>query len=905
MLEPAAERMSVEGDHDRDDQDGQMDTSTNHSQPPWHGTPPLNVQAEKIRAIRSTTQQKIGDEWYVVSMDWWSRWCQYVGYRDYSTAPVVGVPGETSHPGQIDNTKVLDPRYPSEVSRDAVKFRLFELLPKEAFDLLYQWYGSMQLPITGIVVEKRGQKEVELLFIGLRLGLKGQAPDTCPSMRFKPSRTKFGDLKELLCKTYNKPCDDTTRLWHLHKRGQPYKVLDDLDRTLQDYSDYIEDDEIIVLEEKQEGEWPESEGWPPGPYNRQLTPHSSPLSSGFSSPTAPARHRPGVCGLQNLGNTCFMNSALQCLSNTPPLTDYILANSYMAEINEKNPLGMRGEIALNYCHLVKDLWSGQHTSIAPRSFKLKLGQYQPRFSGYQQQDSQELLAFLLDGLHEDLNRVKQKPYIEMPDSDDQPEERKLAELSWEYHRKRNDSVIVDLFQGQFKSTLVCPTCGKRSITFDPFMYLSLPLPGKQRTVQVIVAPRTGPWVRYKVQVGDHASISALKVALSEKSGIPADKFVVYDVFQHKIYRELSNNDKLETIKDSDTTIAYEVATTNFLDDDWAVIRVDHRTESHHYSSSMREAAVPLLISVPRHKTTLQSLQQAVLNAVRQLCGPVRPQPVSVSVADADDPTAMSEDDRTDRGRQSVSPMGIDTPGSTFTTTSDGPGADAMSGLRLVFTKKIQYNHRPFTCPTDDRGNLIFPKEDYVVFAEWVRRDPSMAEFLDGNDKMPWIQDEMPDPVQQEGKESPVTLNDCLDLFTKQEQLGADDLWYCPKCKSHQQAYKKFDLWRLPRTLVVHLKRFSDSRWYRRKLDTFVDFPIEGLDLSKYMVSDAPHAGAMYDLHAVSNHMGGLGGGHYTAYAKNKVDGQWYNFDDASASLTSLPRIKSSSAYVLFYSRRDS
>jgi ubiquitin C-terminal hydrolase len=92
--------------------------------------------------------------------------------------------------------------------------------------------------------------------------------------------------------------------------------------------------------------------------------------------------------------------------------------------------------------------------------------------------------------------------------------------------------------------------------------------------------------------------------------------------------------------------------------------------------------------------------------------------------------------------------------------------------------------------------------------------------------------------------------------------------YCPRCKEHRQATKKLDLWTLPDILVVHLKRFSYSRYLKNKLDTFVNFPIRNLDLSKYVKSKdgQPH---VYDLYAISNHYGGLGGGHYTAYAKVK------------------------------------
>ena len=111
---------------------------------------------------------------------------------------------------------------------------------------------------------------------------------------------------------------------------------------------------------------------------------------------------PGLTGLGNLGNTCFMNSALQCLSNCVPLTQYFLAGNYKDELNRNNPLGMRGEIANAYAGLLNQIWNEQYSSVAPRQFKMQVGRFAPQFSGYQQQDSQELLAFLLDGLHEDL-----------------------------------------------------------------------------------------------------------------------------------------------------------------------------------------------------------------------------------------------------------------------------------------------------------------------------------------------------------------------------------------------------------------------------------------------------------------------------------------------------------------------
>ncbi|VDP04343.1 unnamed protein product [Schistosoma mattheei] len=95
-------------------------------------------------------------------------------------------------------------------------------------------------------------------------------------------------------------------------------------------------------------------------------PESQMLSLHGSSPPLV----PGVCGLNNLGNTCFMNSALQCMSNVPALTSYFLSGKWKSELNIRNPLGSQGRIAIAYADLIKQLWSGTRAYAVPREFKL-------------------------------------------------------------------------------------------------------------------------------------------------------------------------------------------------------------------------------------------------------------------------------------------------------------------------------------------------------------------------------------------------------------------------------------------------------------------------------------------------------------------------------------------------------
>src|SRR5690606_25819178 len=104
----------------------------------------------------------------------------------------------------------------------------------------------------------------------------------------------------------------------------------------------------------------------------------------------------------------------------------------------------------------------------------------------------------------------------------------------------------------------------------------------------------------------------------------------------------------------------------------------------------------------------------------------------------------------------------------------------------------------------------------------------------------------------------IMLEECIDSFVREEKLNINDLWYCSQCKKHQQAYKKIDLWSFPEILIIHLKRFqviSNRSGRSEKINTLVDFPIQNLDLSKYIINKDLKVKPIYDLYAVSCHSG--------------------------------------------------
>ena len=170
-----------------------------------------------------------------------------------------------------------------------------------------------------------------------------------------------------------------------------------------------------------------------------------------------------------------MNSSIACLSNCTELTYYFLKGDYLKDINEENSLGMRGELAKEWGKLMEHYWV-QNTAVGdPSDFKRTIGQKAVRFRGYGQQDSNEFMSVFLDYLNEDLNKTTKKQYIELKEKQEDETDEQCAKRFWEANLKRNDSIITDLFCGQFKSTLTCPVCKWINITFDPFDTINLPL----------------------------------------------------------------------------------------------------------------------------------------------------------------------------------------------------------------------------------------------------------------------------------------------------------------------------------------------------------------------------------------------------------------------------------------------
>lgn len=193
--------------------------------------------------------------------------------------------------------------------------------------------------------------------------------------------------------------------------------------------------------------------------------------------------------MRNIGNTCYMNSTIQCLSNTYELTKFFLDQkfAYINDIPVKNPLGTEGRLVMAYAKTLNEMWNLDSYQVTPSVFKNILAQHNTQFEGYDQHDSHECLNAVLDLLSEDLFRKGKKPYIDMDEPEGLPEA-EAAKDAWNRHLYRNESVITDLFYGQYKSTVSCSKCPRVSVTFDPMLAMLLPIPAPKQKVSLFFVP---------------------------------------------------------------------------------------------------------------------------------------------------------------------------------------------------------------------------------------------------------------------------------------------------------------------------------------------------------------------------------------------------------------------------------
>ncbi|KAI5696057.1 hypothetical protein M8J75_007481 [Diaphorina citri] len=964
-------------------------------------------------------------------------------YEPFSASQSPMLPRKRiSKPGPIDNSSLIvptDSKIPSLTGEggklrknlELSKGREFELVPASLWKVLHSWYGGgPSLPRQVIKPPNSDILTIEFYPVSLNLFrhvfpggsnstgtwsgggnsiITSYGPASAligtssypyvPNISIAPKR-RITNTATLSClATVQQVCDfaastfhlsrQDVRLWQILNQDQEDNVLllEDESCTLEDLGIDNENNNILVEVRNKDLTWPEE-------INKLATAPSLKQVAAISVP--------GATGLNNLGNTCFMNAALQCVSNTRALTQYFTHRTHLYELNRTNPLGMKGHIAKRYGDLMNEIWSGTAKTIAPLKLRLTIGKYAPRFNGFQQHDAQEFLAFLLDGLHEDLNRVTDKPYVELKDSDGRPDD-EVAREAWENHIIRNKSVIVDLFHGQLKSKVTCLVCKHESVRFDPFNYLSLPLPIEHHIhVHVVVLRLDGSLpVKYGLKLGNEDKYAAVKAQLSSLTGLPSHLIRLAELKDGQIRNVPADEDKIRTgasganvyssnsvsgsLVYNSTLYAYELpgygGPGSVCGDEerssLGSFKSTVQRDAHSFSAIQRtvkpngalgstlckgttpgvlngNGSVPCKGSVTNGakpngvshcRKNSQSSNSSEKSNSQSVCGEEKhshngerftctgdsqcqssPNATSHSTCHGEKVPCNGEkpscncieeesDDNCDSGNCSASSSSLAE--STASVPSPPPNPPLIAYHRKMLRQTAYFlsahKYRPilFGIPvivpcSDTTTQQDLYQAVWLQVARLVTPLPPLEtsppnHAMDCDDSLgyeyPFVLKAItPDGMQcslcswtkfclgcklacddtefnysstthlaidwdptalhlryqsslekvfeehetciasKREQTEPINLAYCLESFTKEEHLGENEKYYCPKCKTHQLASKKLEIYRLPPVLIVHLKRFQfiQNKWM--KCQKVVNFPHEDFDPTSYLAS---------------------------------------------------------------------
>ena len=626
----------------------------------------------------------------------------------------------------------------------------------------------------------------------------------------------------------------------------------------------------------------------------------------------------GVCGGHNLGNTCFMNSSIACLSNCSELTAYFLTEKFKQNINKKNKQGLQGKLAYAWYDLLKQYWTTKTRTGDPSAVKSTVAKKVKKFAGYGQQDSNEFMTEFLSILNEDLNKSDKKEYKELKEKGNDETELDCAKRFWDLHLKRNDSIITDLFCGLLKSNVVCSECGFNNITFDPFNTLTLAIPNRNYIKERIDKCMDTSLFYPKYCFGKSCTL-AIHVPKDIKYKDLGQEINKLDKFGYKldklIYIKVSDS-KLKNIMDLNEEKGNKAEYIFAFDD----LRKNENTKiiPLYMYKSESISAFPRILFLEENATFAELKKQIYYYARNFITSPYTKNEEEKDSLDNKLQHLKNNNELKTEEREKYINDSIELIDKEFNKifVEDKDKEELNEYFndfpyKITLTKTFEdTNHITLF---EGKNNLESLKELNITTDEdsikslLENKDYCINIILKHKSKYSIPKINLNSCVSFQGKDvgarvKEINLDDLLDYFCSDEHLEKGNEWKCGNCHKKVNITKKFSIFYVPKLLIICLKRFAKSGYGYGKDDTHINFPIENLDMGKYICGpDKDHS--KYDLFAVSQHYGGCGGGHYTAVCKN-IDGNWYSYNDSSVSSTSASSAITSAAYVLFYRRKN-
>ena len=644
----------------------------------------------------------------------------------------------------------------------------------------------------------------------------------------------------------------------------------------------------------------------------------------------------GKIGLNNIGNTCYMNSALQCILHNPIIKKKFLSKTDLI-INENNPLGTRGELLEEFKNLIKKYWFTKSTSIRPSGFKMVLSRHLNTFEGYSQHDSQEFCSQFLDSLHEDLNRIINKPYTQTIEGKIGDNEQELARASWINFLKRNYSFIVDNFFGQFRSLLECPKCDHSSLTYDPYQVVSLSIPSIFKEEFIFYLDKcdnSDNLERYEIEVQSlnhfkDVSIFNLKETICKNLDLKINNYEI-GLFGNKVAGKILNDcDTLESFYENKEKYYYnrpkifltelnsqEIEMKNNENKTLPIyLRINHEIfdcseevqESYEFKKKYYydydKDKIHTKITFLHENSKIKDLYENVFRKLYFV-------------------TSLNEDPDYKKIKKN-------------TDFFKNLWEDIVENQRdkKFFYLKINNEHldykdkRPISEIFSDSEKIII--QVFIRIKENTTVEVKLEEFLytKKNYDLDSIKISSKDISNYTGEYS---LKDLLENFSNPEILDKKNTWYCSKCKEHVQAKKTLKIYKLPKYLIIHLKKL---KMHHQKVP-LIKFPLENLNMESFTINKNPIKNYKptfdefynkkdleyykeknidlildeedislkneYKCFGVVNHYGGQHFGHYTSACR--VDEKWFKFDDSNVYGMDEAEVVSDGAYLLFYER---
>lgn len=638
----------------------------------------------------------------------------------------------------------------------------------------------------------------------------------------------------------------------------------------------------------------------------------------------------GVCGSINLGNTCYINSSIACLSNCTELTAYFLSKEFKNHINSSNKNGLKGKLANAWYQLLKDYWKTDKRTGNPSEIKSLIGKKYKKFDTDDQQDANEFIILFLELLGEDLNEIKSKKYLELQEQQPEETDEQGATRFWELYLLRNNSIITDLFSGLNKSTIFCPICKYKSITYNPFTSISLLIPNYEQLKKVkylnfskddifiFYIPKLSLYKAYKAKIRINKGITFNDIIIQVKEKINDFPFKVKKVdFISVINKQMINFIKGNDIyneKNKENELyyfAFEKDNFNNINNKETIFIPIYIKIGDNFSSYPRG-----LYYFPGMK--YKYLKKKIYMIIRKFLYVMIPELKKYRI-DRKIKKILNDEDEYDKN-QEESLLGLIMNEYEDIFKEKQINGKIIFPYNISIQKNIKSQHFNiiFDGSKDIFSNLnqyqINSNESEIDLLAKDLRNLNNILVITINNKSEFSRDSITSDIDKcivvksddycrndFVEDNIITLDDCFQLFNLEENLEIGNEWFCKNCKNHVNALKKLEFFFLPKIMCICLSRFKKNGSYYTKNEKYIEFPINNLDMNKYIIyKDGQNY--IYDIFAVCEHYGGREGGHYTAICKN-YDGKWYSYDDSNLSLSSENEVCTRNAYILFYRRR--